>query len=421
MKELHLSAEGTDKKLTSLFRFVYNEFQYYRNLFDQNNIDLSENPYKILNILPVMKEEDYQTLTKEVFQRLYGTKILILDKTSGTTGLRKIRFSTRHDEEAERKLCVRFFRQCGISPTDKVVALDIDSSDIYLFYASALRNLGVKDFIFLTLSENFSQTVKAVLTYDPTLILTVPSVISRCYSELKKQTERKSISLEKIIYIGETMNKELRKRLESELGLELFSFFGSTEIGSMAGECKQHAGIHLYNDSVIPTVLNPQHKGNKIYGEVVWTTLSFRDHPLIKYPTNDFVSIDKERCHCSSPYPLMKKVTRTNEQFVVYGHKFSYASFYEHLSETLPSLEFLQIQIHPGNTKDKVILILPDSLKKEKRRIVKEIANIDEMSYFKQMGHVEFDVKFAREPLVYGRKLHSVVDYRVKHSQLQNP
>ncbi len=204
----------------------------------------------------------------------------------------------------------------------------IDSADIYLFYGRAMKRLGVTDFTFFSVPSDFNQSLRTVLRSNPTIILTVPSLLTRCYPKIKELlAELPQAALRKIIYIGETMSQSFRNTLTKELGVELFSFFGSTEIGSMAGECPEHAGVHLYNDQVIPTIFDPVETEDSISGQVAWTTLHFQDQPLVKHSTHDYISVSKQPCPCGLDYPLMKSVSRIEDQFVIYGHKFKYDVF----------------------------------------------------------------------------------------------
>ena len=131
-EQQHLLTDGSAQALRPFFKRLYGKFPFYRHIFEEKNLDPHDDPIKILDQLPVLYAREYLDLQKDIFGRLKRTHFLT-DCTSGTTGKKKIRFTTTRDEKAEEDLCVRFFKQCGIGPHDRVVALDIDSADIYLF------------------------------------------------------------------------------------------------------------------------------------------------------------------------------------------------------------------------------------------------------------------------------------------------
>ncbi len=411
-EQQHLLADGSARRLRSFFSRIYGEFPFYRRVFEEKNLDPHDDPIKILDQLPVLYAREYLDLQKDIFGRLKRAHFLT-DCTSGTTGKKKIRFTTVRDEAAEEELCVRFFRQCGIGPHDRVVALDIDSADIYLFYGRAMKRLGVNDFTFFSVPSDFSQSLEPVLRSNPTIIVTIPSLLMRCYPKIKTLLgELPQVALRKIIYIGETMSQSFRNTLSRELGVELFSFFGSTEIGSMAGECLEHAGVHLYNDQVIPTILEPVETEDSISGQVAWTTLHFQDQPLIKYSTHDYISVSKQPCPCGLDYPLMKSVSRIEDQFVIYGHKFKYEVFHEAIERQHGPLDFLAIEVDAVNGTDLVKFMLPEYLKTHKSAILETISQTDEIQYFSKMRYLTFSLSFTPAGSFTMRKFQRVLDLR---------
>ena len=109
-KQQHLLADGSAQRLRSFFNRIYGEFPFYRRIFEKNNLDPHENPIKILDQLPILDARKYLDLQKDIFGRLKRSHFLT-DCTSGTTGKKKIRFTTGRDEAAEEQLCKRVPKQ----------------------------------------------------------------------------------------------------------------------------------------------------------------------------------------------------------------------------------------------------------------------------------------------------------------------
>lgn len=408
----HFTAVGAEAALRGLFQRAFLEFPVYRRRFEENGLAPNDDPTTILDRMPAMSTDDYLSLERDILGRIKSRHFLT-DYTSGTTGPRRIRFTTARDDRQEEALCIRFFRQCGLGQQDRVLALDIDSADIHLFYGSALQQVGVEEFMYASVPSTFDCDLTDAKAWQPTVFLSIPSVIARCYEELKAVVAAGvPLTPRKLIYFGEPMSQALRRRLSSELGLEVFSFYGSTEIGSMAGECRAHNGIHLYNDVVIPTIVNAIETGDEVTGEVVWTTPEFLDQPLIKFATRDYVTIAKSPCPCGLAYPLMTSIRRTAEQFTVYGHKFMYEAFERGLTEEVGELEFLQIRLQELGTREEIIFILPDELRPRAPAIQERIAATDEMEYFTRHGFVQCHLEFRAMKTFRERKLARIVDRR---------
>src|SRR5574340_170907 len=134
----HLVAPSAYGDLASLFTRAYNTFSFYRRRFQEIGLDPEMDPVQILDELPDFSNGDYLELQREIFGKL-SQRQFVTDYTSGTTGDRKIRVATRADEEAEAVICERFFRNCGVGLLDRVLAIDLDSSQIYSFYGQVLR------------------------------------------------------------------------------------------------------------------------------------------------------------------------------------------------------------------------------------------------------------------------------------------
>lgn len=308
-KQSHFFGPEAEDKLRVLFRRAYEEYPFYERIFKNQKLSPDDDPISVLDRFPVLDRTGYIQLQRDIFSRLKSGHFLT-EYTSGTTGPKKVRFVTERDEAAEEDLCLRFFRQCGLAPSDRVLAIDIDSPEIYLFYSRALLRMGIHDFSYANFTGSEDKALKPLLAFRPTVILSVPSVLARCISELGRASrpDAQGGRLKKVLYIAENMNAELRHALSEGIGLEVFSFYGSTEIGSMAGECQKHEGVHLFNDAVVPTLIDPVEDADFLSAQVAWTTLHFTDQPLIKYVNGDIVSIRKTLCSCGSNDPLMTRV-----------------------------------------------------------------------------------------------------------------
>ncbi len=420
LKQSHFFPPEVEDKLRYLFRRVHKEHPFYRHIFEEAKLSPDDDPISVLDRFPVMDRKGYLELQRDIFFRLKGGHFLT-ERTSGTTGPKKIRFVTQRDEAAEEELCLRFFRQCGLAPSDRVLAIDIDSPEIYLFYSRALLRMGIHDFSYVNFAGSGDEALKPLFTFRPTVILTVPSVLSRCKAKLAHASgpdgER---YLKKVLYIAENMSPELRHTLSEDMGLEVFSFYGSTEIGSMAGECQKHEGIHLFNDAVVPTLIDPVDERNCITGQVAWTTLHFTDQPLIKYVNGDVISVAKGECTCCRHYPLMTHISRIDDIFTIYGQKFRYDDFKRAITRELGGIESLTIIITSGDKCDRVVFRVPDYLIKERDVILRAVHLIDDFHYFLKMGFVVTDIEVDSGYEIVKRKSNRVVDLRGEVSPRRN-
>ncbi len=102
-----------------------------------------------------------------------------------------------------------------------------------------------------------------------------------------------------------------------------FNVYAATETGGIAAQCDQHQGMHLFDDLVIPEVVDndyrpvpPGEPGDRL----LVTVLSSRTLPLIRYEMTDRVRLSSRSCPCGRPFPLMETVDgRTNDMLELPG------------------------------------------------------------------------------------------------------
>ena len=110
-------------------------------------------------------------------------------------------------------------------------------------------------------------------------------------------------------YVPCAITRELRRIW----GFEVFSHYGMTEMGYGGGvECQAHFGYHmreadLYFEIIDPGTGKPVQEGNP--GEVVFTTLTRRGMPLIRYRTGDISRFLTQKCPCGTLLKTMEQVT----------------------------------------------------------------------------------------------------------------
>src|SRR5262249_10007327 len=82
---------------------------------------------------------------------------------------------------------------------------------------------------------------------------------------------------------------------------------GSVEMGCSIGfqPCPNADGYHLDYFDLLPEIIEPQSDG---FGELVFTTLSRRVMPLIRYRTRDVTRIEPASCRCGLPAPRIAQL-----------------------------------------------------------------------------------------------------------------
>jgi phenylacetate-CoA ligase len=111
--------------------------------------------------------------------------------------------------------------------------------------------------------------------------------------------------------------------LENTWGCKVFNHYGTTEMGLGGGvECEAHRGYHLREADMLFEIVNPE-TGEPVpdggYGEVVFTTLTRRGMPLVRYRMGDRSRFLVGECPCGTKLRTMEKIRGRFSGFVSVG------------------------------------------------------------------------------------------------------
>lgn len=111
---------------------------------------------------------------------------------------------------------------------------------------------------------------------------------------------------------GEGVTRENRARLEEFWRAPLCMTYASTESATALGfECRYQTGYHVNNCDFYLEIDDPDEDG---YGELVFTTLSRKVMPLIRYRTGDVARWLTGPCACGFPFRRLQLRGRIDEQ-----------------------------------------------------------------------------------------------------------
>ena len=241
----------TRQKLRTSLIYAYSNFTTYRDLFETafvgHEVLVGDDPFAVLERLPVISADTLARVSEESLAIVDG--IVDMETSSGTTGVRKKRFISHEDDRDDHNFMAELFRVAGISAHDRVACLDTDPVYLMVSFARALDTLGVDESYVYSVGRDQGQTLDALVRLDPTAIFAVPSMFERCWPPLRRLYDAECTgSLRMVVFLGERVPHRLRAQLESEHGIEVFSYYGAAETSSLGIECTAHTGIHLYTD-----------------------------------------------------------------------------------------------------------------------------------------------------------------------------
>jgi phenylacetate-coenzyme A ligase PaaK-like adenylate-forming protein len=240
-------------------------------------------------------------------------------QTSGTTGEPKRIFFTADDQE----LTIDFF---GVGMS----ALTEPGERILIFLPGETPG-SVGDLLRIGLERKGKKPIPYGMVKDPLHALeTMESQQVDCLVgsptqilSLARRWNPKNKAPRTVLLSTDYVPAAIVNVLENTWGCKVFNHYGTTEMGLGGGvECGAHRGYHLREADMLFEIVNPETREPVLdgeYGEVVFTTLTRRGMPLIRYRMGDRSRFIVGECPCGTKLRTMEKIRGRFSGFVQVG------------------------------------------------------------------------------------------------------
>lgn len=315
------------ERLQMTLHQVYKNVSFFKNLYDEKNIDISSvKSLDDLKTLPLTCKDDLrQSYPYEAFA-VPLRDIVRIHSTSGTTGHPIVVGYTKHDIKVWSSLTARVLAAVGITDHDLVqIAFDYSHSTGGLGFHYGAEEIGAS--VIPAAGEDIMKQLQIMKDYRSSALISTPGYALHLISALKeKGMNPQELNLSIGLLGSEPWSEQLREEVESELKIEAFDNYGLSEIigPGVAFECKHHNGMHVNEDHFIVEVINPDTgavlpEGET--GELVFTTVTKQGFPLIRYRTGDISCILTGDCPCGRTGRRIQRVTgRSDDMIIVDGN-----------------------------------------------------------------------------------------------------
>lgn len=233
--------------------------------------------------------------------------------SSGSSGLRTIIPSNAH----EWSMIIASYGRANewggvrISPFHKVTMAVVSSRTP--FHQSARVASTVSTSMIKTLrldaSEPLGGIVAQLSEQQPEILVAYNSML-RILAE-EQLGGRLSIRPHIVNGSSEVLTPDARDLAARAWGRQPFEVYAATETGGIAAECERHRGMHLFEDLVIPEVVDDDYRpvpDGEAGSRLLVTVLFSRSLPLIRYELTDRVRLSTTRCDCGRPFKVVAAV-----------------------------------------------------------------------------------------------------------------
>lgn len=248
-----------------------------------------------------------------------------IHSSSGTTGNPTLVVYSKNDLDNWANLVARCLYMVGIRNTDVFQ----NSSGYGMFTGGLGFQYGAEKLGALTVpaaAGNSKRQIKFITDFGTTALHAIPSYAVRLAEVFKEEGLDPVQSTLRTLVIGaEPHTDKQRKIIENLLGVKAYNSYGMTEMNGpgVAFECKEQNGMHLWEDSYLVEIINPD-TGEVLpvgeIGELVLTTLNREMMPLIRYRTRDLTRILPYACPCGRTHLLIDRITgRSDDMIIIKG------------------------------------------------------------------------------------------------------
>ena len=274
--------------------------------------------------LPLTNKEELRDAYPLGIMAVPEKDIIRIHSSSGTTGIPIIIPYTRRDVDDWALMFKRCYEMAGITDMDRIHI----TPGYGLWTAGIGFQLGAEllgSMVIPMGPGNTDKQIKLMTDLGSTVLCATSSYALLLAEEIEKRGVKSKIHLTKGVIGSERWGDKMRRRIASELGVELYDIYGLTEIyGPGIGmSCRHECGMHYWDDYLYFEIIDPKTEEvlpDGTVGELVITTLRKEGAPLIRYRTHDLTRIIPGDCACGSPYPRIDTlIGRTDDMVKVKG------------------------------------------------------------------------------------------------------
>ncbi len=274
--------------------------------------------------LPFSEKDDLREAYPLGLMTAPEEKIVRIHSSSGTTGLPVIIPYTAKDVDDWGIMFRRCYEMAGITNMDRIhITPGYGLWTAGIGFQNGAEKLGAM--VIPMGPGNTDKQLQMMMDMKSTVLCATSSYALLLAEEIAKRGIKDKICLKKGVIGSERWSDKMRKRISTELGIELYDIYGLTEIyGPGIGiNCKYETGMHYWDDYIYleivdPHTLKPVPDGEM--GEIVITTLVKEGAPLIRYRTHDMSRIIPGECPCGSRYPRIDTIMgRTDDMMKIKG------------------------------------------------------------------------------------------------------
>ena len=301
------------ENLLRLLEDAYKHVPFYRARFAEAGLS----PKAIrdpadLEKLPILTKGDIRSNQESLLNSCFRADDLITSATGGTTDSPITIYLDRDAWSRRRAAALFFSRWFGYEIGERLALLWGAEQDFpkYKTWKSRLREWLVGPVLWLPSSylndEVMLRYYQLLRDFSPGVLQAYPTplYIFACFLERKGLR----LAIPNINVVAECLYDYQRAKIEAVFNTKIFNWYGARELGHIGTECREHQGLHLNTYGLYAEVIPDAGRSGDGKGQLLFTDLSNRAMPLIRYQIGDIGMISQRECACGRALPFIEHV-----------------------------------------------------------------------------------------------------------------
>jgi phenylacetate-CoA ligase len=312
-------------RLRSLVDYVKERIPLYRRrLADAEPEDIAS--LDDLRQLPFTRKEDLRDTYPFGMLAVPRDEVARIHASSGTTGKLTVVGYTAADVDLFARVNARCLAMAGAGP-----GMTLHNAYGYGLFTGGLGLHGGGERLGMAVVPVSGGLTERQLTLiedlRPDVIACTPSyalTLAQAFAE--RGVAPGEVGLRFALCGAEPWTEEMRREIDAGLGVASTNIYGLSEVigPGVSCECVEaRAGMHVNEDHFLPEIVDadtgePVGEGEE--GVLVFTTLTKRALPLIRYWTGDITSLSSEPCTCGRTLVRMGRIVgRSDDMLIIRG------------------------------------------------------------------------------------------------------
>ena len=331
--------------LKNTLKHAYKNNKYYKKVIDEAGL----NPDELKDIRDI---EKLPFTSKDNLRENYPfglfctplSEVIRVHSSSGTTGNPTVVGYTSEDIDIWAEVLARIMYDAGVRKEDVVQV----SHGFGMFtggfgFQYAAEKIG--SMVIPISGGNTERQLKIMNDFKSTVLCCTPSY-ALYMSEVAEKigVDFKKLKLKVGFFGAEPWSESMRSEIEQRLNITALDSYGLSEVigPGVSCECLEQNGLHINEDHFLTEIIDPETgkvlpDGEK--GELVFTSLTKKAFPVLRYRTKDVSYLIREKCECGKKFARMAKpMGRTDDMLIIRGVNV----FPSQIEEVLMSIEDLE-------------------------------------------------------------------------------